>query len=135
MSLLNLLKMLEVGSPCAGAPTISTVSISNTQAGDCATTFAQWTVTVTLSGAITGYELEYYVCVSDVASCTPTYRATQTGLTYVYEHPQHQQAAGSGATTFYANATVKLVPVGRTEICDEMDATQQSANPYRGCFD
>jgi hypothetical protein len=134
--LLHLLGFLTAGDPCFDAPTISTCSVSNTQAGDCSITYAEWTVTVTLSKALpAAYELRYYVCVNSSQSCSPSWRATQTGLSYVYEHTVHQQASGPGATTWWCNAHVEVVPVGTTAICDTLAATEVSANPYRGCFD
>lgn len=126
---------MGIPNPCAGAPTVTTCSVALTQDGNCSTTFAQWTVTVTLNGSLgSEWELEYYVCCTSSSGCTPTYRTTQTGLSYVWQHNDHEANAGVAATTFYANAKVRVVPVGESDNCDELAATQQSENPYRGCF-
>lgn len=137
MSILQIAKMMSA-SPCSGGPTVTGVTVALQSVGSCPSTPATWRVNPTISGSLgTRWELKYYICISSSAGCTPAinfYTGTDTGY-QDYSHTSYEANSGSGATTYYANARVEVVPVGKDFVCDSANASQASRNPYRGCFD
>lgn len=131
MSLLQMNKMLSYVTtavdPCVGAPTISTCVITRVVTGECSLeTWLTFRITVTLSGSLgSSWELRYYYCFLSSSSCTPVYVGPpQTGLYKNFEEDFTAQSGGTNIGTYYANGKVQVVPVGETDVCDELSASQ-----------
>jgi hypothetical protein len=132
MSLMSLM-LATKGDPCAGAPTVTDVSISKQSSPACPSNNV-FRITTTLSASLpSGFELRYYLCYASTTGCPPTFRTpAQTGLTKDVTVP-YGSSNGTDVAPYYANAKVEVVPVGTTNVCQEGSASEFTDNSVHFC--